>query len=145
MALAIFNSPFGPEVMVATDRLSEGIDLHSHCRTVIHYELDPSPIRTIQRNGRLRRINGWSAALGKPIECGYPAFLGTRDERLVDIMQGRLAAFSLLLGGAHEVSVEEDGWDDRSDEEWRKGVLKVAKGKLAQLPRQLTVRRARAR
>ena len=55
-AIAIFNSPFGPDVLVATDRLSEGIDLHRCCRHLVHYELDPSPIRAVQRNGRIRRV-----------------------------------------------------------------------------------------
>lgn len=44
-------------VLVTTDHLSEGVDLHRWCRHLIHYELDPSPIRTIQRNGRIRRID----------------------------------------------------------------------------------------
>ena len=57
--ISIFNSPFGPDVLVVTDKLSEGIDLHRYCRHLVHYELDPSPIRTVQRNGRLRRVNSW--------------------------------------------------------------------------------------
>ncbi|MDB4986324.1 MAG: helicase, partial [Myxococcaceae bacterium] len=48
--IAVFNSPFGPDALVATDRLSEGIDLHRCCRHLVHYELSASPIRTIQRN-----------------------------------------------------------------------------------------------
>ena len=63
--LSIFNSPFGPDVLVVTDKLSEGIDLHRYCRHLIHYELNPSPIRTVQRNGRLRRVNSWSACDGQ--------------------------------------------------------------------------------
>ena len=72
--ISIFNSPFGPDVLVVTDKLSEGIDLHRYCRHLIHYELDPSPIRTVQRNGRLRRVNSWAAATGQPILYAYPAF-----------------------------------------------------------------------
>jgi len=72
--ISIFNSPFGPDVLVVTDKLSEGIDLHRYCRHLIHYELDPSPIRTVQRNGRLRRVNSWAAATGRPILYAYPAF-----------------------------------------------------------------------
>jgi hypothetical protein len=64
---AVFNSPFGPDVLVATDRLSEGVDLHRFCRHVIHYELDPSPVRTLQRNGRVRRIGSWAAVTRQPI------------------------------------------------------------------------------
>ncbi len=100
--LAIFNSPFGPDVLVATDRLSEGIDLHTWCRHLIHHELDPSPVRTVQRNGRLRRVNNWAARSGQPLEISYPSLRGTRDERLVEIMKSRLKQFDLVLGGVRE-------------------------------------------
>jgi superfamily II DNA/RNA helicase len=126
-ALAIFNSPFGPDVLIATDALSEGIDLHSYCRTVIHYELNPSPIRTIQREGRLRRINSWAAKTQKPVERSYPCFKGTRDERLVKIMKDRLDAFSLLLGGAPEIQLEDDA---ETRERWRMEVINAVKSKL---------------
>jgi hypothetical protein len=97
--LAVFNSPFGPDVLVATDRLSEGVDLHRFCRHLIHHELDPSPVRTVQRNGRLRRVNSWAARTKQPIRVFYPALQGTRDERLVEIVRFRLLQFDLLLGG----------------------------------------------
>lgn len=97
--LAIFNSPFGPDVLVTTDKLSEGVDLHRFCRHLIHHELDPSPVRTVQRNGRLRRVGSWAAKTGRPIVISYPALQGTRDERMVEIMQMRLQQFDLLLGG----------------------------------------------
>jgi len=80
--ISIFNSPFRPDVLVVTDRFSEGIDLHRYCRHLIHYELDPSPISTVQRNGRLRRVNIWAAVTGKPILYAYPAFRRTRYEKL---------------------------------------------------------------
>jgi len=126
--IAIFNSPFGPDVLVVTDRLSEGIDLHHYCRHLIHYELDPSPIRTVQRNGRIRRINSWAAVTGQPIQYAYPAFGGTRDQQLVWIMQKRIACFSLLLGGVRDFDVN---LVDKSDEEWRKRVIDIAKAELA--------------
>src|SRR5690606_31458637 len=106
--LAVFNSPFGPDVLVATDRLSEGVDLHRFCRHLIHHELDPSPVRTVQRNGRLRRVNSWAARTKQPIRVLYPALRGTRDERLVEIMTRRISQFDLLLGGVRaEVDPEE--------------------------------------
>ncbi|MGD0838846.1 MAG: SNF2-related protein, partial [Polyangia bacterium] len=98
IVLALFNSPFGPDVLVTTDRLSEGVDLHRCCRHLIHYELDPSPVRTIQRNGRVRRVGSWAALTGKPICYAYPTFGGTRDERAVGVMRQRINAFGLLLG-----------------------------------------------
>lgn len=53
-----FNRPSAPYVVVATDRLSESVDMHEQCSLIIHYELPWSPIRLIQRVGRLSRIRG---------------------------------------------------------------------------------------
>ena len=136
-AISIFNSPFGPDVLVVTDKLSEGIDLHRYCRHLIHYELDPSPIRTVQRNGRLRRVNSWSAVTGQPILYAYPAFGGTRDHRLVQIMKKRIDSFSLLLGGVHEFDV---GEVVDSDEQSRNKVIETAKRQLVEAGGQLRAR-----
>ena len=126
--ISIFNSPFGPDVLVVTDKLSEGIDLHRYCRHLIHYELDPSPIRTVQRNGRLRRVNSWAAVTRQPICYAYPAFRGTRDHRLVQIMKKRIDSFSLLLGGVQDIDVEAVVG---SEEKWRNDVIAIAKACLA--------------
>ena len=135
--ISIFNSPFGPDVLVVTDKLSEGIDLHRYCRHLVHYELDPSPIRTVQRNGRLRRVSSWAAVTGQPILYAYPAFRGTRDHRLVQIMKKRLDSFSLLLGGVQDFDVEEVVG---SEEAWRNEVIAIAKNGLATVGGQLISR-----
>lgn len=106
IVLALFNSPFGPDVLVTTDRLSEGVDLHRCCRHLIHYELDPSPMRTLQRNGRVRRVGSWAALTQKSICYAYPTFGGTRDEKAVDVMRQRINAFGLLLGGVPSLNDE---------------------------------------
>jgi hypothetical protein len=135
IVLALFNSPFGPDVLVATDRLSEGVDLHRYCRHLIHYELDPSPVRTLQRNGRVRRVGSWAALTGQPIQYAYPTFGGTRDEKAVGVMKQRLHAFGLLLGGVPAVS------DDASEGEqsFAEAVLNGAMKDLARLNRRLCV------
>jgi hypothetical protein len=137
--ISIFNSPFGPDALVVTDRLSEGVDMHRYCRHLIHHELDPSPIRTVQRNGRLRRVNSWAAVTGDPIMYGYPAFRGTRDEKVVQIMRKRIDSFSLLLGGVREFNPDEV-LDD--DELWRTKVIAAAKAALTKAGRQLCARRS---
>ena len=126
--ISIFNSPFGPDVLVVTDRLSEGIDLHRYCRHLVHYELDPSPIRTVQRNGRLRRVNSWAAVTSQNIRYAYPAFQGTRDHRLVQIMKKRINSFSLLLGGVQDFDVDDVAVPE---EAWRNQVVTLAKDQLA--------------
>lgn len=132
--IQVFGSPFGPDVLVVTDKLSEGIDLHNYCRHLIHYELDASPIRTVQRNGRIRRVQSWAAVTGKKIRYAYPAFGGTRDQRLVEIMKKRVATFSLLLGGVSDFSDLDLGLDmdftSLVDEEWRSAVVQQAQRQL---------------
>lgn len=135
--ISVFNSPFGPDALVVTDKLSEGIDLHRYCRHLIHYELDPSPIRTVQRNGRLRRVNSWAAATSQPILYAYPAFRGTRDHRLVQIVKKRIDSFSLLLGGVHDFEVEKVVG---SQEKWRNDVIAFARARLATAGGQLRAR-----
>jgi ERCC4-related helicase len=135
IVLALFNSPFGPDVLVATDRLSEGVDLHRCCRHVIHYELDPSPVRTLQRNGRVRRVGSWAALTKRPICYAYPTFSGTRDEKAVSIMRRRIDAFGLLLGGVPSLDDEpSDNSENFADE-----VLKHARKKLKLLNGKLCV------
>lgn len=136
IVLAIFNSPFGPDVLVTTDRLSEGVDMHRCCRHLIHYELDPSPIRTIQRNGRVRRVGSWAALTDQPIQYAYPTFDGTRDEKAVGVMQQRINVFGLLLGGVP--SLDPDVID--SEQNFSEAVLRVAKKKLDALNRKLCVK-----
>lgn len=135
VVLALFNSPFGPDVLVVTDRLSEGVDLHRCCRHLIHYELDPSPVRTIQRNGRIRRVGSWAALTEKPICYAYPSFDGTRDERAVGVMRQRINAFGLLLGGVPTLHSD----DVESDQNFVEAVLHGAHKSLEKLNRKLGV------
>ena len=131
IVLALFNSPFGPDVLVTTDRLSEGVDLHRCCRHLIHYELDASPVRTLQRNGRIRRVGSWAALTKQPICYAYPTFGGTRDEKAADIMRQRINAFGLLLGGVPSLD------DDASGQGFAEAVLRNARQDLASLNRGL--------
>src|SRR3954467_8555291 len=97
----------------------------------------PSPIRTVQRNGRLRRVNSWAATTGQSIRYAYPAFCGTRDHRRGLIMKKRIDSFSLLLGGVQDFDVEEVVG---SDETWRNQVIAIAKTRLATAGGQLRAR-----
>lgn len=135
IVLAIFNSPFGPDVLVTTDRLSEGVDLHRCCRHLVHYELDPSPVRTLQRNGRVRRVGSWAALTGQTIQYAYPIFSGTRDEKAVAVMRQRINAFGVLLGGVPSLN---NGGSD-SEQSFAEAVLRDAVERIKRLNRQLCV------
>jgi superfamily II DNA/RNA helicase len=43
-------------LLLATDAASEGLNLHDHCRLVIHFELPWTPARLEQRTGRVDRL-----------------------------------------------------------------------------------------
>lgn len=135
IVIALFNSPFGPDVLVATDRLSEGVDMHRWCRHLVHYELDPSPVRTLQRNGRVRRVGSWAAISKQPLKYAYPTFGGTRDEKAVAIMRQRIDAFGMLLGGVPSLEADEDV----GDPSFANAVLRLAGRKLKELNRRLVV------
>ncbi len=51
-----FNDPESPlRILVATDAASEGLNLQTSCRYVIHQEIPWNPMRLEQRNGRVDR------------------------------------------------------------------------------------------
>jgi len=91
-------------------------------------------MRTIQREGRVRRIGGFAGKAGLSVEYAMPAFGGTRDERVVSIMRDRIRAFGLLLGGV-PVLKEEDITDDIDARVKR--ILAAADGKLQEFNKRL--------
>ncbi|MGI9459239.1 MAG: helicase C-terminal domain-containing protein, partial [Pirellulales bacterium] len=53
-----FNSPFRPFVLSTTSIGQEGLDFHSYCRKIIHWNLPSNPIDLEQREGRINRFKG---------------------------------------------------------------------------------------
>lgn len=53
-----FRMPGFPLVLVTTDVLQEGEDLHTFCRRVVHYGITWTPSAMEQRTGRIDRIGG---------------------------------------------------------------------------------------
>jgi Type III restriction enzyme, res subunit len=53
-----FNSPFWPHVLATTSVGQEGLDFHTWCSRVVHWDLCPSPIELEQREGRIQRFGG---------------------------------------------------------------------------------------
>lgn len=53
-----FNSPFRPFVLVTTSVGQEGLDFHSYCHAVVHWNLPRNPVDMEQREGRIHRYKG---------------------------------------------------------------------------------------
>lgn len=67
-----------PLILVSTDSLAEGLNLHQRCRHLIHLDLPYNPNRLEQRNGRIDRYGQRHAP-----DIRYPYLAGTFEERLL--------------------------------------------------------------
>jgi Helicase conserved C-terminal domain len=122
-----FNSPLLPEVLICTSVGQEGIDLHRHCRNVIHYDLAWNPAVLEQRTGRVDRIGSKTfrerAATDAPdrarafLDVGVPFLAGTYDERMYEEIRIRAQTFEVLTGG----NVAADGLEGGDDGDGAEG------------------------
>lgn len=114
-----FNTPLLPEVLICTAVGQEGIDLHRHCRHVVHYDLPWNPAVLEQRTGRADRIGSKTfrerevAGSGKDVvlDIGVPFLAGTYDERTFEELRLRAQTFEVLTGGdfaADHVDIDDD-------------------------------------
>jgi superfamily II DNA or RNA helicase len=93
-----FNTPFFPEVLIASSVLAEGVDLHLSCRFVIHHDLSGNPSTLEQRTGRIDRIGAKAEMVAKPIEVFLPYVGGTQDEKQYRVVMDRERWFQVLMG-----------------------------------------------
>jgi ERCC4-related helicase len=98
-----FNSPFFPEVLVASSVMAEGVDLHRFCRYVIHHDLDWNPSMLEQRTGRIDRIGAKVENCGQPIRIYLPFIAETQDEKMYRVVMDRERWFSVVMGEQFKV------------------------------------------
>lgn len=93
-----FNTPFFPEVLIASSVMAEGVDLHLNCSHIIHHDLDWNPSVLEQRTGRLDRIGSKAELAGRPIRVYEPFLEATQDEKLFRVVKDRERWFSVVMG-----------------------------------------------
>lgn len=64
-----FNSPFWPFVVATTSIGQEGLDFHTYCHAVVHWNLPSNPVDLEQREGRVHRYK--NHAVRKNIAKSY--------------------------------------------------------------------------
>jgi len=64
-----FNSPFRPFILASTSIGQEGLDFHTWCHAVVHWNLPANPVDLEQREGRVHRYKGH--AIRKNIAAHY--------------------------------------------------------------------------
>ncbi len=94
-----FNTPFYPEILIASSVMAEGVDLHLNCRHVIHHDLDWNPSSLEQRTGRIDRLGSKAEQAGKPIRVYLPYVEGCQDEKLFRVVMDREQWFGVVMGG----------------------------------------------
>jgi len=92
-----FNTPFFPDVLVCSEVMGEGVDLHRFCRHVIHHDLAWNPSDIEQRTGRIDRL-GCKAEGRHPIMSYLPFLAGAADERQFRVMRDREQWFQVVMG-----------------------------------------------
>ena len=102
-----FRMPGFPLVLVTTDVLQEGEDLHTFCRRIVHYGIAWTPSAMEQRTGRVDRIGGLvqrrldgvpeAPAADEFIQVYYPHLQDTVEVLQVRRVLGRLNKFLRLI------------------------------------------------
>ncbi len=69
-----FNSPFRPFILASTSIGQEGLDFHSYCRKIMHWNLPSNPIDLEQREGRINRYKCLAIRQNIAEEYGRTAF-----------------------------------------------------------------------
>ena len=100
-----FNTPFFPEVMIASSVMAEGVDLHLNCRYIIHHDLCWNPSTLEQRTGRIDRIGCKGQTLGKPVCVYIPYIEETQDEKMYRVVMDRERWFKVVMGEKFKVDV----------------------------------------
>jgi hypothetical protein len=99
-----FNTPFFPDVLVASRVLAEGVDLHLNCRHVIHHDLSWNPSDIEQRTGRVDRIECKAEVVGKSVEVYLPFVAETQDEKQFFVVMDRERWFNVLMSEKYEIN-----------------------------------------
>jgi hypothetical protein len=96
-----FNSPFFPEILIASAVMAEGVDLHRYCRYVVHHDLCWNPSTLEQRTGRIDRIGAKVETAGRSIHLYKPFLAGTQDERQFQVVSDRERWFNIVMGAEY--------------------------------------------
>lgn len=98
-----FNTPFYPEVLVASSVMAEGVDLHRHCRHVLHHDLRWNPSDLEQRTGRVDRIGAKAEQCRRPVQVDVPFVAQTQDEKMYRVVTDCERWFGVLMGEEYAV------------------------------------------
>lgn len=71
-----FNSPFRPFILASTSVGQEGLDFHTWCHAIVHWNLPSNPVDLEQREGRVHRYKGHAVRKNVAKALGHDALRG---------------------------------------------------------------------
>jgi len=98
-----FNTPFYPDILIASSVMAEGVDLHLNCRHIIHHDLCWNPSTLEQRTGRIDRIGAKVELCKLPIEIYLPFIGETQDEKMYRVVMDRDRWFKVIMGEKYKI------------------------------------------
>lgn len=115
-ATRLFRTPSIPRVIVCTDTLKEGVDLHLFCDKILHYGVAWTPGDMEQRVGRVdryfskieRRLIVEHPLTDVRLEVGYPHVLASLERGQVERVVERQVEAEALMDSPLAVSTEKD-------------------------------------
>ena len=111
-----FNRPYAPLVLLVSKVGEEGIDLQSHTKSVLHYDVEWNPARMEQREGRVDREG---RKTGGAVQVHFFLLKDTYEERIFHTVMQRSVWFDVLIGskkkelakGAEDDVEQAEGFD----------------------------------
>ncbi len=100
------NTPFYPDILIASSVMAEGVDLHLNCRHVIHHDLCWNPSTLEQRTGRVDRIRAKAEQCLEPINIYLPFISETQDEKMFRVVMDRERWFKVFMGEQYKVDYQ---------------------------------------
>ncbi len=89
-----FNSPFRPFVLASTSIGQEGLDFHTYCHEIWHWNLPSNPVDLEQREGRVHRYKGHAVRKNIASYFGMEALRRMKVQGICDPWE---ALFNLAL------------------------------------------------
>jgi superfamily II DNA or RNA helicase len=120
-----FNTPFFPDILVATSVLQEGVNLQYFCKNIYHYGMSWTPGDNEQRIGRIDRMFGkierdLNQDKNSTLPIYYPYLKDTIDEEhLAKFVKRKYREESLIdLGKAFKDSAD-FSLEENNNDNWR--------------------------
>ena len=129
-----FNTPFFPDILVATSVLQEGVNLQYFCKTIYHYGTAWTPGDNEQRIGRIDRMFGLierdlnnNVASSLPIY--YPYLKDTVDqEHLSRFIKRKTQAEELIDKGKVMPDLDRYALEENQNDDWTGHLRKPSRG-----------------